>query len=388
MNKPLIIALLIFVGAISTNAQQLFLLKNKQNNTIPQLYQQPQIASDYNSIVIDYDSADARAYNNQYSRLMWPMNMRYATNDTAPNFCMVAYDSLYDVYADTAYISDSVTSLGLDSIHLFIGHENNSGQNDTLITKIVSLNADGYPQINNVLWSFMKIITANNPLSGNWQQPVVLSHTPYASITGNGFAVVIEYYGSTLDTLGIIAGFGHTDSCGTSAYNADTTNFSRIRMQIGSNRFKANSFAKWSHLTQFGTLPTPNGANVFYDCNNNSQYDPGSDGESFLQNIKLIAFLQTNSASINDFNNALELTNVYPSPASSVISLKYNGNDCIKYTYQITDITGRELLTGNNSFCLTEKTLTLDVNSLTDGVYFITIISVKGKSTKKFAISK
>jgi hypothetical protein len=87
----------------------------------------------------------------------------------------------------------------------------------------------------------------------------------------------------------------------------------------------------------------------------------------------------------SDFTGVAEQTHhngisVYPNPSSDIIYIDYTTdirND--KITYSITDIYGRELLA--NKYTSHEM---VDISTLTDGVYFIRILSGTSVVTQKF----
>jgi hypothetical protein len=345
-----------------------------------------------NSFYIDYDSADAAAYGSaNYMRYIWPMNNYYLSADSSIRYCMVTYDSLYDVMNDTAYVNDSIANLGVDSLVLMLGQENNSGMDDTLMVKIIGVDTvRGYPSTGTIYWSDMIIIPAGNPLTGNWRSTTALRLAPYASINYNRFAVMVEYYGNVQDTLGIVAGFGHRDTCGTLTAPPDTTHFSRIRKQSAGDHFLANSFALWSQYQFIGALPTPNGSNIYFDCNGNGQYDGGSDGESYIQNIQFIAHVKTDAAGIHERNNeGISLSQNTPNPFSGYTQFNYSLAETGNVSFSICDLTGRTVYAhafgqqqaGAHQFMLEDA-------SLDAGVYYYRISTAKGSMTQKMVVEK
>jgi hypothetical protein len=296
-----------------------------------------------NSFFIDYDAADAAIYGSRYQRLVWPMNDHYTASDSALRYCIVAFDSLYDLASDTGYAADSIGNLAIDSIFLMIGQENNSGLDDTLSVKIIALDSvHGYPQPSVIYWSTSLVIPASAPLSGDWRTIVSLKMIPYLSLYKNRFGIMVEYFGPVSDSLGIVSGFGFRDTCGSLNRPADTTHFSSVRKQSASSFFRANSFALWSQYQFIGTLPTQNGSNIYYDCNNNGQYDGGQDGESFIQNVQFIAHVKTNAAGVQEWGRSpLSLRPNRPNPFSSVTSICYSLVKDAHIRLNVTDLAGR-----------------------------------------------
>ncbi|HEY6161542.1 MAG TPA: T9SS type A sorting domain-containing protein, partial [Bacteroidia bacterium] len=326
-----------------------------------------------------------------YMRYIWPMNNYYLSADSSMRYCIVAYDSLYDVMNDTAYVNDSIANLAVDSLVLMLGQENNSGADDTLMVKIIGVDTvRGYPLPSTIYWSDMIIIPAGSPLTGNWRTTTALRLAPYTSINYNRFAVMVEYYGNLQDTLGIVAGFGYRDTCGTLTDPPDTTHFSRIRKQSAGDHFLANSFALWSQYQFIGALPTPNGSNIYFDCNSNGQYDGGSDGESYIQNIQFIAHVKTDAAGIHEENSTgISLSQNNPNPFNTYTQFNYSLTGPGNVSLSISDITGRTVfakdlgkqMPGAHQFML-------DETSLEAGVYYYRICTSKGSVTKKMVVER
>src|SRR6185369_12831160 len=100
---------------------------------------------------------------------IWNMNKRYSLTlgDTAWQNCIVRFDSLYDVYTNTATNRNQVTSIVVDSIYTFLGHSNKSGTNDTIIARIINLDASRYPGTT-TLWVDTIVIDISMSPNGNW----------------------------------------------------------------------------------------------------------------------------------------------------------------------------------------------------------------------------
>jgi hypothetical protein len=343
-----------------------------------------------NSFYIDYDAADASLYGSNYQRFVWPMNNYYQPSDSAMRYCIVAFDSLYDLPADTGYATDSISSLAIDSIFLMLGQENNSGNADTLIVRIIGVDSThGYPKPSIVYWSDMIIIPSGSPLSGDWRTPVSVKMIPYLSLyTSSQFAIMVEYYGSVNDTLGIVSGFGFRDTCGSLNQPADTTHFSSVRKQSSGDHFKANSFALWSQYSFIGILPTQNGSNIYFDCNTNGQYDGGQDGESFIQNIQFIAHVKTDAAGVNDYHSSdLSIKQNEPNPFTGSTSIPFVMNVNGDVTLLITDLTGRHIaaVREENLSAGTHR-ISFDASGLEPGIYFYTLTSGNSGVTRKMTV--
>ena len=89
-------------------------------------------------------------------------------------------------------------------------------------------------------------------------------------------------------------------------------------------------------------------------------------------------------AGIEQYANSNNNLKVYPNPTASILNVELgiqNGATEI----QVADILGNVLI--HNSAFLTHN-LTLDVGSLTDGVYFIEVLTTEKRLTQKFIIAK
>lgn len=296
------------------------------------------------SFFIDYDSADATIHGPaNYNRLIWSVNNNYTPADSGIRSCIIAFDSLFDVYSNNTYHPDSINSLALDSFFIWIGHENNSGTSDTLVMSIIALDsAYHYPNPSVVYDDVWVIIPPGSPLTGSWTSIQKFKFIPWSSIPAKRFGIKIDYYGSKLDTLGIVAGFGNKGSCGSSPYLADTTHFSKVNMKNSGGKFIANSYIHYSAFPTLPYLPTPNGSNLYFDCNNNNQYEPGLDSESPLQNILLVAHLKSNAVGVNEIENSISDLSLYPNPSNGeVITIKFSVNNYDPVTLDVYDYTGK-----------------------------------------------
>jgi hypothetical protein len=337
-----------------------------------------------NALYIDYDTADAFLWSGSYSRFIWDHNWNYVAADSSLKYCVVAFDSLYDPYNLIGYPNSGVQSIVVDSILAAVGQENNSGTDDTLITKIVSLTAAGYPQ-NNVLWADTTIIPAGTPLSSpDWLNSVALSWAPGYAGNIQRFGVRMEYHGDKLDTFGVIAGFGSfTGPCGTnpSATLAQSSNF---------KPGKPNTFNFWTQYNQL--LPTSTGGFIYYDCNGNGGYDAGSDGASYLQNMTIWVHvtISDQQVAVNEIEgNSMSLFTNTPNPFSDITNIRYKLEKAGNVQIKITDMAGRVISDLNEGFRSSgNHSVQYDGSQLSKGVYFFTLTTENGSITNKMVISR
>jgi hypothetical protein len=178
----------------------------------------PPTAQTSQSIYVDYDFMDEAwqtANTGSYTRYIWDMNMNYdyAAGDTSLKYAIVDFSALYDSYNDpgnpnfTAIPFSTYNSITIDSVFVAGGHENNSGQNDTILCKIIGLNSAGYPQTSTVLntTSLVGNTSLGDP-ANDWFTTSVFGFAPAYTINNNTqkFGVMIEYHGATQDTFGIM----------------------------------------------------------------------------------------------------------------------------------------------------------------------------------------
>lgn len=324
------------------------------------------------SIVLDYDSADSYAwaqFGTSYKRFIWDMNNRYAGRpDSATlGYVVVAYDSIYDAWNNTATNNNAIFDITVDSILIFGGHENNSGTNDTLICKIVSLNATSYPT-GTVLWSDTVITNTGQSANNDWFSTAVFKFDVNQNFPGlKRFGVRLEYYGALEDTMGVIAGFGDQGPCGQGTVSAFESNF------------PDNSYSLWTEYANFGTLPNAAGANIYYDCNGSGGFDAG-DGANYIQNLTFTTFAVLNANT--GIKEAYQYTvgDLSPNPANEMVTLRYNliqGAESVGYT--ITDLSGKMVRMQNGlSSAPGKQQIDINIADLAAGIYQLSV-NVDGK---------
>ncbi|HLP13998.1 MAG TPA: T9SS type A sorting domain-containing protein [Flavobacteriales bacterium] len=191
----------------------------------------------------------------------WMMNSR--TVMASPSYHhLSSIGFMLDTLIDYDYaMSFPNTSYKVDSLKLYFLHCNFSGTNDTIVVRIMDADETTHFPTSTVLWS--DTIITNVPLSpSNWWleslPPTVF--VPSLHINGDAF-VDIHYYGSTLDTFGVIMSpapcFGSVPAC-------------------TENNFLGKLYRQhYPGTTHY--LPDITGYDsAWYDYNGNSVYDLGS----------------------------------------------------------------------------------------------------------------
>ena len=99
--------------------------------------------------------------------------------------------------------------------------------------------------------------------------------------------------------------------------------------------------------------------------------------------VQHFATADLNSLSVNDCppEKMLESLKIYPNPSSDFINIEMLNSNLKKYTFTITDFSGKLLVKSEN----TKK---VDVSNLSPGIYFGTMTVEGQKLTKKIVISK
>lgn len=258
------------------------------------------------SFWIDYDSTDRWASANllgrQYGAYVWDVNWRYVLADTQftdwagfQKKFVVAFHSIVpmpnqNTNYPTPISSAVITSITVDSIGLFALHCSDTSLPDTLIFHLVKLGVGQnaiYPDTNTI-WFKDTLFGNEIPTDGNTCAEYIPQNWNYieipvgwSSTTYKSFGVVVKYLGLK-DThhhnFWFYAGYPVKNGVQCQGYDVADTAF-----------INYNSYSQWVKYAQYGLLPTPSGANIYYDCNGDNSYSYNSDGETYIQNIGLIA---------------------------------------------------------------------------------------------------
>jgi hypothetical protein len=82
-------------------------------------------------------------------------------------------------------------------------------------------------------------------------------------------------------------------------------------------------------------------------------------------------------SNIDEEKNGANLISVFPNPAKDIISVKQQKGI---QSFLITNAVGEELKSGSNT--LNQTLLNINVESMTQGIYFLTTIDDEGKKNK------
>ncbi len=344
------------------------------------------------SIYVDYDYMDEDFQTNtqglSYSRYIWELNSRNGTNagDTSSILeAIVDFNELFDSYT-TGYPAVAFTTFNtynVDSIFLLCGHENNSGTNDTLIVKIVSLTGAGYPTTS--VLHVDTIITNTGLSTGNdWLTTAVVGLEPNYMINNNTtkFAVRVEYYGSRLDTFGLIAGFGDLGA-GNCASVPQLNNFA-VESEFSTNSYRFDPNFSYT----YGILPTSTGADTFYDCDGDGQLNLTVDSDNFLQNWGIWVRLTLDGVGVAETNGNVGVGQNMPNPFNGETTIPFslkNGDDV---TLTICDVTGKQVLVQTKTAAAGQNSFVVASTDLAAGVYYYTVQSGADRVTRKMVVAE
>jgi len=149
----------------------------------------------------------------------------------------------------------------------------------------------------------------------------------------------------------------------------NTTN-SSAGVNVLTTKTGVNNLVYTEETLQF--TPTTSG-NYLIGFHNNS---PALVTGSTTANYVLIDSFSVTSALSNDNSFTINNFDIYPNPTSNVLNIS-NLNNIEINTISISDLNGRVIRNANSG-------TSINVSDLNAGVYFVTIETAEGKSTKKF----
>jgi len=100
------------------------------------------------------------------------------------------------------------------------------------------------------------------------------------------------------------------------------------------------------------------------------------------------AYATETALSIDELKNELNV-NVYPNPTTGISFVTIDLKQASEVTFTLTNTAGQVVETKTmNTINAGENNLTLDLSTYNNGVYFLTIQTAEGTSTKKIVVSK
>lgn len=316
------------------------------------------------------------------SSFLWRFNSRNVNADTALSFVGVRFFEItgFTDPSDGAgsYI-DPITyeanyEMIIDSIFSLISHENNSGENDSLIVQIHRLNSTAnstFADPGVVLWADTTITNTSLSTGGNWVgtgATQFLSWAPEATVpAGKRAGVTIKYFGPKQDTCGIVASY-ITNPNGPAA----------------PNDIALKSAAPYSVMKYPPFIPnySPN-SNIFYTP------QPGQDtGYFYAQNWEIWIKARINEVLDIEKVNGIQMGHAYPNPFTEVTNFTFNLDQSSEIGVQLFDITGKMVYTENMGKKPAGKNnVSINAGNLPAGMYMYRITADgKASVSKKVTI--
>jgi hypothetical protein len=326
-----------------------------------------------------------------YARYIWDMNMRYnlANGDTSLTWAVVDFSPLYDSYNGGVQIaSSSYSTLLIDTIFFNAGHSNYSGQNDTVLVKIIACTAAGYPNPTGIVLHTDTIISNTSmTASSTWLSNGTFFTTPNYTVSNNTtkFAVRVEYYGNSLDTFGLTAGFG--DMGITCTANPSLPNFAALS-NYAPNSYRADMrFAP--PLNTYPQLPSSTGADTYYECDGVNGHLVGSDSENYLQNWDIWIHAEADPLSVAETTGlTLAVGQNVPNPTTGETVIPYQLKTNSVVTMTIYDVTGKAVMTQTENASAGHHSFTVSTADLSAGSYYYTVATPEGSVTHKMVVAE
>ncbi len=353
---------------------------------------------------IDLDSADsfnAASLGLNYARFRWDNNFHYVNADTLgghfglSNYYMVMFDTLVDSYNAAGpfpYSRSAYPTLSVDSVLLWVGQENNSGNDDTLIVQILGVqhHATGlatYPDTaGTIMYSNdMFILPASAPLNtGNYGDGFFFVYHPSSpNLPTNTFTIKVQYLGAKTDSFMFVAGCPAFSGAGACA------GFT----MADSSSYHPNSFYKETQTsTNFKedrVWPTPGDGYLYYECNSVTGFTYGVDGFDYIQNIGVNAKVTITTGMTENKSLGIKLFQNMPNPFTNTSNVTYELAKHGNVTFEVTDLAGRVIVAMNEGGQDAGRhTITLDGKNFSQGVYFYTVNVDGVKLSNKMIVTK
>lgn len=290
-----------------------------------------------------------------------PVHHRYASlpGDSLLVYGVVTFHRLFSA-VDGQELPYPTQPFTIDTISIGLGHENHSGNHDTIRLQILALDTNGYPT-NTILWD--SIYTAIQfGMVNDWQ---TTGHVKFycGEILNpqQRMALKIQYFGALTDTLGLVYGYREAGACASGGVNNATFSVSY-----------PNSLAYWTGYDL--QLPTAAGGDLYRDCNGNFQYDTIIDGANFIQNWNITLIASAPDLATSPYTASK--VHIYPNPARDFFYYSGETGNIIR----IADGSGRlvkEVLNTGHA---------VDISDLEAGMYYIMTEHVQNTFTAKLLV--
>lgn len=350
---------------------------------------------------LDYIKSDSGYFPLAYfMNYMFYMNSRYTLADTGAGtvnpYLLQGFGTMYDTLRfvrgalrDTSYIDSVIQGFTIDSVGLIIGHSNHSATNDTIIVQIDSIDiATGY--------LFPKVLHADTVVtpvglspSNNWLNPItkyVNTNSYLLASKQHKFAIMVSYYGSKIDTMGFLPGFGYSTCHGGGS--GPIPRQTNIGYTFGP--LKANSLT-WGYKYFFrgitDTIPKINGytSGLIVPCSN-----PNSRFWYFQDNPISVYVSFHNVTGLNELKeNDYSISQNYPNPFNKTSSISYELKKEADVEFYITDLAGRKLVSRHSPETSPGRySINLQAALFSPGIYLYTFIVNGSAVTRKMVVTQ
>jgi hypothetical protein len=386
--KKFYLTFALLTGALAVFSQHSINVIHNTNVTMqPKTYNQDRAVGYY---FVDYEGYDASLGTPESGALFTNRRNPVYFNPGSPTQlgigeAAVVFDTMIvteDYVAFTPYPGNAVQSFDVDTIFARVYHENNSGMADTVIIAIKNVGPGGIPGTT-TLWGDTIITTTSltTPNTGNtygfatFGFPVTM-----APIAGGKFTFVIDYYGASVDTFGLISS---NITTGVACANAAAGNEA-----IPSEVFPSAFYRYWTNTTLNATTPNSVGSGgLFIDCNNNAAADWSTEQAVQTWSIWASGTL-TDNLGVDEEAAGVKV-NAYPNPAVDFTTIEYVLVNNANVSVSITDLSGKVVYNNNlGKRDAGKSNLIVSTSEFSNGVYMYTITVDNKKVTRRIIVSK
>jgi hypothetical protein len=353
------------------------------------------IEDNVSAAFLNYIKSDSVNFSLSYfMSYMFPMNTHYGVadyNDSTNEFVLqgfgVMFDTIRDAATNTSYRDSVVGNITVDSLNIIIGQCNKSGTPDTIIIQIDSVNPAGYI-VDTVLHrdTIFAGIAGLSP-SNNWLNPYNLVVRPNFTVLNNKFAVMVSYFGSKLDTMGFLPGFGYYNCThGGSGAIPKETHLGRVYGNL-----TANSLT-WGYSYYNGgrsdTIPLNTGLmdGLVVPCTN-----PPSRFWYFQDNPIAAYTHFDNLTGVNEIKNQamFDIGQNHPNPFNQATEITYNLSTVANVEFTVSDLTGRNLVDDAYAKVAAGRhSINLSAGQFSPGIYLYTFNVNGSKVTRKMVVTQ
>lgn len=258
-----------------------------------------------------------------------------------------------------------------------------SAQKDLAITPLQPINNQAYSNFNNgdtmIVAAVLTNLGPDNMAAGD---SVTVSFPLDWLITPQGYAFIDTYGASELNSR-TVGGKDTMVFAFIQGANLGSTDDGPAIVKIPSNKTEDNI-----KFTAFG-FKVDNNQRILFD-------DPGTDVDggqvvtdgNNVANPTGVKFGNPTSISDLFLTKNKEALSIYPNPTTGAVNFKYSFGNGTEATVRISDVTGRVVFTKEFGKQIGDKQLSVNVNGLTEGVYYMELITDKKSAFSKLTIRK